>query len=76
MKKKPTVWLARDSRGAKFYHLSICEKPSRSLTWSGAWFGGTDLCPEEFERIAPKSCHLPPGGGPIKIDVKITRRNK
>jgi len=82
MKKKPTVWLARDAFGSRSYELFVDEKPRQSNSFwvikddDGYFQHGAILCPAQFEKAAPKTCHLKPGEGPIEIDVKITRAKK
>lgn len=73
MKKKPTVWLARDGEKGWYgdYVLSVGKKHIELS--DGGWGGGQDVRPKFFEKIAPKSCHLKPGEGPVKISVKIER---
>lgn len=70
MKKKPTVWLARRPWGN--YIIEIGQRKPRDERHTY----GLDICDDGFHKIAPKSCHLKPGGGPIKIDVKITEVKK
>jgi hypothetical protein len=89
MKKKPKVWLARNKGyGSDGYVVVAGYKLERRPAYGGGHIWGfwtevgrrhTRLCAEQFEKVAPKSCHLPPGGGPIEIEItmkKITRRNK
>lgn len=73
MKKKPKVWLAKDAIGVAFnkYVLSFFAPPKRE---GRCWIGDVEINPFYFEKLAPKSCHLKPGEGPIEIDIKITRR--
>jgi hypothetical protein len=83
MKKKPTVWLARDNGDWKCYALSAgrelrYDKEDGIWTANNRWgqSEAVSLCPTFVEKVAPKSCHLPPGGGPVKIDITIRRAKK
>lgn len=70
--KKPTIWLARDGCGTECYVMGIGEQPVKRRN-SDLFDGDTDWRPNAFESIAPKSCHLKPGGGPIEITLKFER---
>lgn len=78
MKKKPTIWLARDKISTS-YLLSIGVEITRDGGNWHAWHPvssmevGILIPSRDFHRIAPKSCHLKPGEGPIKITVSIKR---
>ena len=30
-----------------------------------------DVCVKDWNRRTPKSCHLPPGGGPLKVRITV-----
>lgn len=75
MKKKPVVWLVRDPINdvhKAAYGFSLTQKPVCHDKRRG-WEAEAFICSDTFERLTPKSCHLKPGEGPIKINVKITR---
>lgn len=77
MKKKPVVWLARDEKSEcvlGVYVISLGIMPtSDCIPGVKVWRGSYEMLPIIFEDIAPKSCHLKPGEGPIKISVKMER---
>lgn len=74
MKKKPTVWLARNSARNTLYVLSEDSLCLIDGFWEDKDYNELAICPDRFDKIAPKSCHLKPGEGPIEIDITIGRK--
>jgi hypothetical protein len=78
MKKKPRIWLARDTEDAIVPGVyNVCSAPP-ILDEEQAERAGTltTVCCGIFERLAPKSCHLPPGGGSIEIEITIKKARR
>jgi hypothetical protein len=63
MKKKPRIWLARDTEDAIVPGVyNVCSAPPilDEEHWIAERAGTlTTVCCGIFERLAPKSCHLP-----------------
>lgn len=80
MKKKPTVWLARNRGGNRPPYVFVVgsklewyDCSNRWLSWHRGVARQVELPQKQFEQLTPKSRHLKPGEGPIEINVKISR---
>lgn len=84
--KKPPIYLARNSKKSFFGddYVLVVEKKLIRCSLDGSWRAEDDegnnlqieLCPKDFERVAPKSCHLKHGARPIEIGIKFERKRK
>lgn len=84
MKKKPRVFLARSRSpnvgGSGKYLITVGREMDKDRF--GNFVTGSiemsdwpmALCPEKFEAVAPKSCHLKPGEGPIEVEITVRRK--
>lgn len=76
LKPKPEVWLGRSDVSGD-YVISVGHKLEllggywKSFDSQRGRFTHKSLCPEDFEKIAHKSCLLEPGDGPIKIEISV-----